>query len=76
MVKVRVNMKNGDKWMIKLEGASCNDRVDKVLEKYIYSDYNRNSLNIHTYDLVDYKYGESTSIAIIVDDISSIEYGF
>jgi hypothetical protein len=73
MVKVRVNMKNGDKWMIKLD-VSPNESINNVLKEHFLKDYNNNFLNITTYDLLECK--ENTSIAIIVNDISSIEYGF
>lgn len=73
MVKIRVNMKNGDKWMIKLD-VSPNESINNVLKEHFLKDYNNDFLNITTYDLFECK--ENTSIAIIVNDISSIEYGF
>ena len=65
-------MKSGDKHVIKLNGE--NAPVLKVMTEVVFSGYKKtNDLNISCFELDN---EEHTSIAIILDDISSVEYGF
>lgn len=73
-VKMIINMKNGDKHKIILPDCDINTPIVEFLQKKMFLNYKKeNNLNISCFSLDN---EEKTAIAIILDDISSIEYGF
>jgi len=74
MVKVILNMNNGDKHKIVLRDINGDMAMQNALQYVIFSGYKKsNELNINCFELDN---EEKTSIAINLDNVSSVEYGF
>jgi len=72
MFNVNISMKNNDKIVIRFENKLSGMKVEEFLTTIIFDGYSKkNDININCFEKED---GES--VAINLEEISSIEYGF